>query len=338
MYIISITYGAYAMREFLGREIFEATLGDDPAHWPTAAFIQLPSIPFSLILQRTSLASSFPLLPISLAFLAFPVRYTLPFRVSSRITLDSSINGQRQPLLHPPGGLWPPSPYIVAALFPIIRYAYRWAYRYVARKLLMHTSLVEAARQLDAGTRGTELIVHVERDNQHQLHDGQGAQVPANEPPAGAQAAANAEAAGPGRRWRVSDRSFGRMIGGALLIPRIASFMGNLLLRLSRHSSLLRIILAARPNKSPGVDGTSFGLGAAVTGALGVWGKGRTPWANDRLWTLHDPVWWRNALGLGLFVVVSSHPTFRHVLVNTDSFVGKGCGEALAFVACEAGT
>jgi hypothetical protein len=46
---------------------------------------------------------------------------------------------------------------------------------------------------------------------------------------------------------RVSGTSLGRLIGGALIIPRIPSLMGSLLFWLSKHSVLLRKFLAVRP-------------------------------------------------------------------------------------------
>jgi hypothetical protein len=45
----------------------------------------------------------------------------------------------------------------------------------------------------------------------------------------------------------INAASLGRRIGGALIIPAISSLMGNLLFRLSKHSSILRSFLGIRP-------------------------------------------------------------------------------------------
>lgn len=50
VYLACTTYGAFAMREFLGPDIFNALLTTNPALWPRHAWINLPLIPFSLIM------------------------------------------------------------------------------------------------------------------------------------------------------------------------------------------------------------------------------------------------------------------------------------------------
>src|SRR5258706_11870112 len=52
------------------------------------------------------------------------------------------------------------------------------------------------------------------------------------------------------RTIRVTGGSVGRMIGGALIMPRVSSVMGSLLLRLSYHVPLLGRILAHRPTRA----------------------------------------------------------------------------------------
>ena len=52
----------------------------------------------------------------------------------------------------------------------------------------------------------------------------------------------------------VNAASLGRRIGGALIVPYISSFMGNLLFRLSKHSSILRSFLGIRPKKVSWTD------------------------------------------------------------------------------------
>lgn len=72
---------------------------------------------------------------------------------------------------------------------------------------------------------------------------------------------------------RVSGTSLGRLIGGALIIPRISSLMGSLLFRLSRRSALLRKFLAVRPPLRAvgrvGPLGLTTGGGALLGSGLG---------------------------------------------------------------------
>ncbi|KAF8654744.1 hypothetical protein AX16_003399 [Volvariella volvacea WC 439] len=124
--------------------------------------------------------------------------------------------------------------------------------------------------------------------------------------------------------------SLGRTVGGALLIPLIASTMGRLLLGLSRKSSWLHKFLAVKPPLKSrggpfsgigafvglGTSGAGLGLGGKKYG--GYHGQGLEFWkrigiaikrtlltvyGGTRTWIEADPVWWRNAIGLGLFVV-----------------------------------
>ena len=63
-----------------------------------------------------------------------------------------------------------------------------------------------------------------------------------------------AAAEGAGRVIEVAAGNLGRQIGGALAIPLISSFMGDLLFRLSKHSGILRSFLGIRPTKVSWTD------------------------------------------------------------------------------------
>lgn len=109
----------------------------------------------------------------------------------------------------------------------------------------------------------------------------------------------------------VTGSSLGRLVGGALIVPTISSFMGSLLFRLSNHSTLLRLFLAVRPpmvDVPPALGPWSYPdnwsklspirqIGVAARLVLSV------VWRGTRTWAECDPVWWRNSLGLGIFVV-----------------------------------
>ena len=114
---------------------------------------------------------------------------------------------------------------------------------------------------------------------------------------------------------RVSGTSLGRLIGGALIIPRISSLMGSLLFWLSKRSMLLRKFLAVRPPlRLAGRVGplgltTGTGLGAVLgpgavfrgntlgeqgllkkLGLAGMLGLS-VAWRGSYAWAECDPVW-----------------------------------------------
>jgi len=108
---------------------------------------------------------------------------------------------------------------------------------------------------------------------------------------------------------RYTGSSLGRLIGGALMIPKISSYMGSLLYQLSQHSTILRRFLGIRPPLSVGLR-----LYENVTPAFAKLTPAQQVAAYSRAvlrvflygtkqWSEMDPVWFRNTVGLGLFVV-----------------------------------
>jgi hypothetical protein len=109
----------------------------------------------------------------------------------------------------------------------------------------------------------------------------------------------------------VTGFSMGRLVGGALMLPKISSIMGSFLFRLSSHSIFLRRFLAVRPSMKelpPALGVWSYPdnwsqlspvrqIGVAAQLVLSV------AWRGTRTWAECDPVWWRNSIGLGIFVV-----------------------------------
>ncbi|KAG5734007.1 E3 ubiquitin-protein ligase MARCH5, partial [Termitomyces sp. T112] len=107
---------------------------------------------------------------------------------------------------------------------------------------------------------------------------------------------------------------------GALLVPWISNRMGALLLAASKHSIILRRILALRPPLQqitalvPGhVQAQGF-LGQLQRKLGTVW---QSTIRGSSAWVETDPVWWRNALGLGLFVVVKDTIELLHLWLAT---------------------
>jgi len=119
----------------------------------------------------------------------------------------------------------------------------------------------------------------------------------------------------------VTGSSLGRLIGGALIVPTISSLMGSLLFRLSHSSPLLRRFLAVRPSMMdiPPPLGTwsykdnwtklspirQIGVAARLVFTVALRGT--------RTWAECDPVWWRNSLGLGIFVVAKDCIQLLHL-------------------------
>jgi hypothetical protein len=131
----------------------------------------------------------------------------------------------------------------------------------------------------------------------------------------------------------VNSASLGRRIGGALIIPYVSSFMGGLLFRLSKHSGILRSFLGIRPKKVSWMD-YMLPPWMGLQSRLGVFPED-IGWENldpyqkvkrgfqvfinafftSGTWTLaeSDPVWWRNAVGIGIFVVMKDCVQLLHL-------------------------
>ncbi|KAL4077767.1 hypothetical protein J3A83DRAFT_4216284 [Scleroderma citrinum] len=301
IYIVCTAYGAYALREFLGPEMFDLLLSDDPGNWPWHSFINLPLIPLSLIVSR--LPTKSPVTPLVPVLLAWPT--SVPVRAEDRIILDRWRNQRfgRDFLQTLPS--WPPPPMILGLfIFPAIREAYKRLFSKLTRwvlnsnaaqsqemqRVLFHVNDDEPFIRIrvNANVDEDQLLGPADAPAQQgQVNDNE-----VNVPPAG-DAVVAAE-----NTIRVSGTSLGRLIGGALIIPRISSFMGSLLLHMSKRSAVLRKILAVRPPLPPGMVPPAIPY-SLFNGYLGL----TIAWRGTMTWAECDPVWWRNSLGLGLFIV-----------------------------------
>lgn len=268
---------------------FDLVLTEDPTNWPWHAYLNLPLIPFSLILSRSSLWKSkvSPMVPL---FLAWPT--TLPIR-NKRLDPQMWLGIQRKASsVHPLPSLlsWPPAPIVATIFLPLVQNLYRNLFaRFHCWVLNSEPSSEPPApifpwrleiRFGQEAEDGVDEEAHEEenRANERQNREGGGDQDPV----------AAAE-----RLQSLSSASAGRYIGGALLVPRISNLMGSLLFRLSKYSVLLRKFLAIRPPLKDRLDGFSSGevgsfgdVGQAVKTAVRVMVGG------TRTWTEADPVWW----------------------------------------------
>lgn len=313
--------------------MYDIILSDDTSSWPWQAYFNLPMIPLALMLSRTTLSSS--IAPFFLAWpMSRPVSNTL-----LKYPLDASLSTELPPLF-----TWPPSPTMfLLVVLPLTKAIYancltRLTHYVLSTKARPSAPIVLRGRQRRNGPL---------RDMVWQIRLG-GEPVAAGRAPAvvagpradaavavqpdDAAAAANANAERDAANANAAENiihvttvSLGRLVGGALIIPPIASFTGSLLLRLSHRIPLLRAFLGVRPplRSIPNWDAQWFPLGMSQDkwNGLGPWmqmlkrirlsadylARGST------LWAMADPVWWRNSLGLGLFVVVRALVKCHHI-------------------------
>ncbi|KAJ3574854.1 hypothetical protein NP233_g1491 [Leucocoprinus birnbaumii] len=342
VYITLTAYGAWAVRQFVGKEMFDMLLTDDPSNWPWTAFLNLPLLPISLVSSRLSTSPTIlpMLLPIVLVWPPHPVAHQWmhhePWHKRDR---------PHSPRLRG----WPPSPVIFSMIIaPIVKMLYRKLVHRIAFHIF-GANLSDAGRSsrlglylregpflirfranVDARPLADDEAIAAAMDGQldHDHIDG----IPNANPNAGAApnaAAANDRPQDPNAAnlvaaERLIERgasSLGRRVGGALLIPYISNMMGTLLFRISKHSHILREFLGikqhrrllnglppsvyAYPQVGPGFDNpvaVTVGDGLRRFGNLLKFAFGNL-WGGTKAWAELDPVWWRNTIGLGLFVV-----------------------------------
>lgn len=266
---------------------FDLILTEDPTNWPWHAYLNLPLIPFSLVLSRTSLWRS-AVSPIVPMFLAWPT--TLPVR-EKRLNTQTWLQLQRAapPALPLPSLMsWPPAPIVATILLPVIQAVYRRLFSRFHHWVLNSEPSSEPSTPIfpwrleirfgqDAEDAANDDAREEENRANEQNREGEGNQDPV----------AAAE-----RFQSVSSASVGRFIGGALLIPRISSVMGSLLFRLSKRSDLLRRFLAIRPPLKDRLDG----FGTVEVGSVSDLNQAakaafRVLIGGTRTWTEADPVW-----------------------------------------------
>jgi len=313
IYLMCTSYGAWAVREFLGQEMFDLILTEDPTNWPWHAYLNLPLIPFSLILSRTTLWRS-AVSPIVPLFLAWPT--TLPVR-DRRLDPQTWLRFQRAT----PSGLalpslmsWPPAPIVATIALPLIQTAYRNMFSKFHHWMLNSDPSSEPSApifpwrlEIRFGQDAEDAPNEEAREEENRVDEQQNQEGDGNQDPVAA-----AE-----RFQSVSSASVGRFVGGALLIPRISNVMGSFLFRLSKHSGLLRKFLAIRPPLKGRLDG--FGTSEVKSvGDLGQAAKAvfRVLIGGTKTWTEADPVWWRNSVGLGIFVVVKDCVSLLHLYLT----------------------
>lgn len=324
LYALSTGYGAFALRQFVGNEMYQQLLTDDPTNWPFHAWINLPLIPLSLIFGQTSmLRNTVPMYPIMFLWPTVPPLIERPSTVSTILPHVNLFKDSRPPAALPTLGdvllSWPPSPLMAQLIIPTCRVLYK---RYFKR--FRHWLLgTQPAGRVAGGPRPNIRRLMFENWQMEMRVEGDlGAPLPPNgearaaveaagalqqqnvdgilqaQPAAGAPPAQNRD----GITIRMTGASLGRLIGGALLLPTISNIMGSLLFRLSKHSVLLRRILAVRPRGIIQVPSYST-LGwekMSVTRLtmMALWLGVAIPGAGTPAWREADPVWYVTSINL----------------------------------------
>ncbi|KAJ2924982.1 hypothetical protein H1R20_g12113, partial [Candolleomyces eurysporus] len=303
--------------------MYDLLLGEDPSNWPWSAYINLPILPFSLILSRFQTKTLIP--PFIPILLATPSSFAMNRKVAEYWTLPENarrLMGMPPKPLSSTGRSWPPSP-ILFGLFglPMVQMLYQRLYSQVYLKVMGTLPPVRtlgrrrdgnqqaqpnrnANANANANGNGNGINAPARRNNrQAMVNIGAGIRVHVNDDQA---ADPEGDFAEDGEVIHIQAGSLGRKIAGALLTPAIASWMGNLLLRMSRRSTLLRELLAIRqpiggvwvppPLDMGNRDWHTLTTFRQMT--LGVQMVARGLWGSARTFSESDPVWWRNTIGL----------------------------------------
>lgn len=290
---------------------YDLLLSDDPSNWPWHAFINLPLIPFSLVFSRTRMFDVLPIVPLFLAWTSSPPVPT----TQNMITARWNLSGRRNEL-YPSAPLltWPPPPIIVTSLYPFLVGLYRRGFERLKHRVMgtqpsprpTVRRIIWGLNEEGPGPFRLRIGANIEPgpEQRRAEQEAQGEQAPQqggeNQDQIEADAQADDPAAVAERTMRVSNASLGRFIGGALMMPAISNFMGSILLRLAKHSQILRKVLAIRPplsraslfspggwfdnqpwNKMSYTEQASVGLKLALNLVA----------AGTRTWAECDPVW-----------------------------------------------
>ncbi|KAJ6464276.1 hypothetical protein C8R47DRAFT_1156279 [Mycena vitilis] len=326
IYRVHISYGAWALRKYVGDEMFELLLTDDRSKWPLIAKFNVVLIPAGLVLSRLGLNYT-----ISALLATWP---TFAFLPSSVDFWDDS--AQPTGTLVPRSGLpWPPSPMVFGfVLLPICRRLYNHYFTKFSRWLLELQPAPPRPRN-NPGIRG---FLQRFLDDMERAADVRAAADAANAGNADNANNANGDAAAPNGEDRVVSvdmRRAGSIVGGALLVPLISNVMGNLLHRLSKHWVLLKRFLAVRPAWKGFLPPPPLRRYTAQE----IWRRasaaepqdaGRTlkfvlsaVWGDIRKLDECDPVWWRNSVGLGLFVVAKDFLQLLHIWLSKRELASR---------------
>jgi hypothetical protein len=244
-----------------------------------------------------------------------------------------------------PARIFPPGPALTILLVPWIRVLYLSMKRSITRRVLSpfvrknSATSEHGSQRRRSGTRRRVIVVGQENHLVDAGLDDVGvdAQGQFREVPPGADAVedespieagndrngADEDERGYQQTIYVTPQSLGRLCLGALSTPLIANLMGKLLARLAGWSYWLRRLLGMQLLKG---TTKSFGLptssGRSTSPLANLFASGSASLDLDEsLYSTYDdldPVWFRNALGAGLFIVVKDalQLSFRYLRLN----------------------
>ncbi|KAF7326685.1 Translation initiation factor eIF2 gamma subunit [Mycena venus] len=323
VYRAQINYGAWALRKYIGDEMFDLLLGDDRSKWPLIAKFNVVLIPAGLILSRLGLGYT-----ISALVATWPTFAFLPADWDSHSPALLELDKPRAAFP------WPPSPLVFGfVVLPITRRLYNYYFTVFSRWVLDLGPAPPRPRN-NPGVAGflRRFLDNIDRaaDERAAAEGGRAGGGNAN---AAENANANADApANPNPEERVvalEMRHVGSLVGGALLVPLISSTMGNLLHRLAQRFDLLKRFLAIRPKwrgflPPPPLRRYTFSeIWKRASAGVVQEDAGRTlkfvlraVWGDIRKLDECDPVWWRNSVGLGIFVVAKDFLQLLHLWLS----------------------
>ncbi|KAF7794574.1 hypothetical protein EIP86_005709 [Pleurotus ostreatoroseus] len=206
---------------------------------------------------------------------------------------------------------------MVTVLFPFIRSMYNSFMQAVREWALgpQHAELAHIRRiewALLGGGDAAQLRVEIDEDRNRDGRQGQNNRQRQQRRGAGARRDGNAngnqgdgeqadeeldDAAVAEQTIRVNGASIGRFVGGALMLPTVAKYMGSVLLHLSGRSSWLRAFLAVRPHAHPtAAFPRSWFQDAGKPMSVGQLGMSMRVVFNlicggTKTWAESDPVW-----------------------------------------------
>ncbi|KAJ7454910.1 hypothetical protein B0H11DRAFT_2068015 [Mycena galericulata] len=314
VYRAHIGYGAWALRKYIGSEMFDLLLSNDRSNWPLIAKFNIVLIPAGLVLSRlglnytiSALVATWP----TFAFIPFPTQL-----VDETAFTNANIVGGSSGTMLP----WPPSPLVFGfVILPVCRQLYNHYFN----------NPHPPRPRNNPGIRGwlQRFLDDMERAaDARAVQQGNAANADANNHDNANPDAGNAN--GEGAVVTLDLRRAARIVGGALLVPLISNVMGNLLHRLSKHHELLKRFLAVRPAWKGFLPPPPLRRYTAKE----IWRRatasepedaGRTlkfvlraVWGDIRKLDECDPVWWRNSVGLGLFVVAKDFLQLLHIWLS----------------------
>ncbi|KAL1746538.1 hypothetical protein HDZ31DRAFT_33931 [Schizophyllum fasciatum] len=287
IYTVFVAYGAASVRLYIGEEMYQILLSDDTLVWPWEAFIRLPWIPLNALIGSYLGIANILWDPLP-AFLIWPASTAAAHRAVRRTLMSI---GRSDAFVRGATAAWPPSPGFVHFLgIPGARFTYSF---YRGRLIRRIAGFPQHERTVEGTLR--RLVEDSDSEDDEEADEG-GEEVD---------------------EVVALQRRLGRggmlaRIGHSLLTPFYANGMGWILGEVARHAQWFKAALAIRPPLDP-----SAVVPAPVLTPLDFWKTGamsgedvssittffRAFWGGTGLWASTDPVWFRNILGLGIFIV-----------------------------------